>query len=160
MTITHELNIDKPLWIVNVPTGILFYSLGCGLKDFQNKKKIVYISFVIYMCVMLFYPSIVDFRSMQLLKGNFYLWLLASVAGIVLINICAKRLPKSNFLQFIGKHSMSFYVSHWILLELGLIIRNFIEIENKWLYCILLTLIVCIGCLVNVFYKKVIWNRE
>ena len=72
------------------------------------------------------YPSTVDFRVNHLTVGFYPLFLLYSLAAIVVFNNAAKTLGCSlwPFTQ-IGRQSMFWYCAHWpLLLIINLLFRN------------------------------------
>ena len=77
---------NLPIYLTNVPLGMSVYTLGYILKDRQFDKKTILIAGIIYIGVMLFYPSHLIFRSNTLNSGgNYLLAIIFSLAGCVTI---------------------------------------------------------------------------
>ena len=109
---------NLPIYLTNVPLGLSVYTLGYILKNRQFDKKLISIAGIIYLGVILFYPSHLIFRSNTLNSGgNYLLAIIFSLAGCVVFNNIFKFLPNCRVLQFIGQHSMTYYVTHWVILN-------------------------------------------
>ena len=109
---------NLPIYLTNVPLGLSVYTLGYILKNRQFDKKLISIAGMIYLGVILFYPSHLIFRSNTLNSGgNYLLAIIFSLAGCVVFNNIFKFLPNCRVLQFIGQHSMTYYVTHWVILN-------------------------------------------
>ena len=109
---------NLPIYLTNVPLGLSVYTLGYIFKNRQFDKKLISIAGIIYLGVILFYPSHLIFRSNTLNSGgNYLLAIIFSLAGCVVFNNIFKFLPNCRVLQFIGQHSMTYYVTHWVILN-------------------------------------------
>lgn len=117
-TALFYLNKPLPIYFANVPLGMSAYALGYMLKEKQFGKKVLVASLIVYLGIMIMLPSYLDFRSNALNEnGNYILAVLFGLSGCVVFNNLFKRLPHMKILQFMGKNSMEYYVTHWIILN-------------------------------------------
>lgn len=119
--ILHFVRIKYPFYISNSMTGLLFMCMGnmyVQNKKYTNSSLLLLTCAFIYIC-SLFYPSFVDMRSNTLIYGSYYLWLLYSVSGVILINgIGGNFILRKIRLNVVGYYSMEIYCIHWIVLIL------------------------------------------
>ena len=110
-------NIKYPLWLSNISSGMLFFTIGYFLRDFKPNKILVLILLIGYLLVMIFYPTTVNMRSGNLERGNFLLWVPTAVLGILTFNsIFCIWLNKKNLLSTIGSKTMPYYCLHWCVI--------------------------------------------
>lgn len=120
-----ESGCSKPYLLANCCSGLFFYSAGNMLKEYQYTIPMVLLSVVIGVAILLLAPSIVDMRSNQLLSGNYLVWCLYSLAAIITFNNLSRCINIgiiTKSMSFVGRHSMVFYVLHWIIMTIVLII--------------------------------------
>lgn len=130
----HCLGYNSPTYMVNIPLAVAVYALGYLLKEKQFSKHFVCIATIAYLSVMIACPSHLIFAANVLNSGGVYVFALVfSIAGCVLFNNIFKHLPHLSALQYMGKHSMVYYVAHWLLLTLCLIIFGKLWHSNFWL---------------------------
>lgn len=139
----YLLGYNSPTYMVNIPLAVAVYALGYLWKEKQFSKHFVCIATIAYFSVMLVCPSHLIFAANVLNSGGVYvLALVFSIAGCVLFNNIFKYFPHLSILQYIGRHSMVYYVSHWLLLTLCLIIfgklwhSNFLLVVTMMLACL------------------------
>lgn len=152
LSTSREYEIE-PIIIQSIALGCFFYTCGYLLKDTSISLSIISLCFAVYI-YSIFNPSMVDFRTNSS-KGCiiYILWTINSICAIILYNGLRKILINTLFsktLIFIGRFSMFYYCSHWILIK---ILESFIEIckinissiQKVYLYvlacCIILPLI-------------------
>lgn len=107
----------RPYWMLNIPLGLLFYSLGQIFKDVQYNNIVISICLIIYFGLYFIY-SYIDF-SIGII--NPYLVAIPwSLAGCILINVLFKSFPRLCIapLKFFGKHAMEFFCTHIIFIDL------------------------------------------
>lgn len=109
-----------PFYFGNIFYGLAFYSLGYLLKKVQFHKIIFGVSILIYI-IHFFYYSRMDVRA-DIASGMSPAYALAviyNIAGIIVINnIFIKYIAsKVVLLTYIGKNSMIYYVTHYIILN-------------------------------------------
>lgn len=115
----------QPYYVFNFFPAMFFYGLGYILKGKQYGKWVLGFSAVVFIASFA-YPSTVDFRVNHLSVGAYPLFLIYSLAAIVVFNNAAKALGQSlwPFTQ-IGRQSMFWYCAHWpLLLLINLLFRN------------------------------------
>lgn len=139
----YQLGYNSPTYMVNIPLAIAVYALGYLWKDTQFSKLYVTISTVVYFAVLLICPSHLIFAANTLNSGGIYVFAIVfSIAGCVLFDNIFRYLPHVTILQYIGRHSMVYYVSHWLLLTLCLIV-----FEKLWRPNFMLVVAMCFSCL-------------
>lgn len=108
-----------PIFIANISLGVAVYAIGLLMKERQFDIKIGTISLMLYLGIMIICPSHLIFRSNTLnVNGNYFFAILFSLAGCIVFDNLFKRIPNIQLLQFIGKNSMTYYVTHWIILNI------------------------------------------
>lgn len=144
-------------WISNTCSGMFFFGSGFILKNIQYNKYIFILSLIIYMGIIICIPTFVDFRSNTFSKGNYCAWMLSSLAGIITFNNIFKYTSlQLDLLNSIGKDSMSYYVTHWIILGITyLLFFNFIGQEDKetWFILYIISLIILLPT-TNILLKR------
>ena len=107
----------RPYWMLNIPLGLLFYSLGQIFKDIQYKPIVIIISLFVYFGLYFVY-SYIDFSVGKITP--IYVAIPWSLAGCMLINVLFKSFPQFCItpLRFFGKHAMEFFCTHIIFLDL------------------------------------------
>lgn len=125
------LEIKQPLWIANVGSGVFFFGLGSYWNKLKKKNLVIVAATLIFIFVSVFFRPYVDMRENSLLKGDYLVWPIWSLSGVVLVNflffqISRLRINPLRFLAPLGKESMSYYVAHWpVILLANLIFGNF-----------------------------------
>lgn len=132
-------HIKDYYWISNICSGMFFFGCGYILKNVQYNKYLFIISVITYIGIIIYIPTFVDFRSNTFTKENYIAWILSSLAGIITFNNIFKYIPvRFKLLNNIGKDSMSYYVTHWIILSITYVLFfEFIEQEEKKIWFIL-----------------------
>lgn len=136
-------SVSLPIWMANIPLGLIFYTLGYKLKDKQYESIFIIVSIVIAALSLLMPCSSYTFRTVQG-SGSFLQWIIVSLAAIILLNNIFRRLPwQWNLLQNVGRNSMTWYVWHWPLLTLSrLFFFSLLGIPESWTLRILQTLLI------------------
>lgn len=127
------------IYLANVPLGMAAYTCGYMIKEKQFEKSFFFPALMIYLGVMLLQPSHLVFRSNTLNSGGHYLLAIAfSLSACVVFNNVFKKLPNCSWLQFIGKNSMTYYVTHWIILNIcSLVMINGFHCQNLWVFVVM-----------------------
>ena len=115
----------QPYYAFSFFPAMFFYGLGHTLKERQYGKWAAGLSAAVFVASFA-YPSMVDFRVNHLTSGAYPLFLLYSLAGIVVFNNTAKAIGRGlwPFTQ-VGRQSMYWYCAHWpLLLIINLLFRN------------------------------------
>lgn len=109
-----------PFYFGNIFYGLAFYSLGDLLRKNQFHKIFFGVSIFVYI-IHFFYYSSMDVRANNAsgIPPTYTLAVIYNIAGIIFINnIFIKYIAsKVPFLTYIGKNSMIYYVTHYIILE-------------------------------------------
>lgn len=136
-------------YIMNIPLGFVFFAIGNVIKDSQYKKEVFLLSLLIVVAFLIFGVSYVGMFSGNLIRGYFLLWPVYAVSGIVLVNNVAKYTSNQPFvrtllypLTFLGKHSMDYYVQHWLVLIVFLYF--FVEFDIQRSYEVVIGILVAI----------------
>lgn len=116
----YRMDLPIGLYFENIALGLFFYSMGYVFKEIQYKKAffiasaIVYVAFLIYCFVTKNVVSefVVNTHTPYLPTVLFCLF------GCILVNNLSKRLNwgSSRFLSTIGADSMTYYVTHFIII--------------------------------------------
>lgn len=125
----NRLDLKYPEYLYNSIAGLLFYSAGVELKTHQFDKTVFYISLLLFVAVFAIFPSRVDFQHTRLVEGSVFLWPFAACAGIIVVNNLAQKLYNeatliNKILSYIGKNSITFYVTHFIVGNIVFIIMS------------------------------------
>ena len=123
-------------WFGNLFSGLCFFLLGFWLKEKEKNKYLVVLSVVIFGMVLIAYclDWIKEFpylymHANRMYKGNYLLFYPMALAGIVLTNNLLRYMSsriKLSVLEYVGRNSMNFYVTHWILFVLVTFVVKFI----------------------------------
>lgn len=121
-------------FVGNTMLGLFFYGFGHEFSNLQYKPTIAMLSTIIYVSLIIFVPTYVDFRSNTMAAGCYFAWMLSSLAGLMMYNNLFKHL--SRFVQypfiFIGNHSMSYFVLHWAVMGgVQIVLRNVFQVEQS-----------------------------
>ena len=112
----HFFSVTDPIYPASLCTGLFFYGLGHQLRDVPRTPSFVLTAFLLYAGICLVQLSTLDMRTNLLYRGHFMLWVLAAAGGILSINALFAALPGWLLLplRWVGRNSMSFYVTHMI----------------------------------------------
>lgn len=107
----------RPLWMYNIPLGLMFFSLG------QFLKKLQYDKFVVIGCLIVYLGFFFVHTRIDFLYGLFKPFVIAipwTLAGCILINVIFKSYPKLCIspLVFFRVHAMEFLCTHMIAITL------------------------------------------
>ena len=150
-------NPGIPVWTANIPMGLAFFSLGYLLHEHEEKAWLFIPCIIGYILFIVFNTPVVGLHRNVHLAGNYYLWPLFSICGIIAFNnVCrlvttalerlnAKRQRTTVFhpFSFIGRHSLDLLVSHAFIympvLHYSKLshIKTFILIETLYLVVLL-----------------------
>jgi len=141
-------------WFGNLFSGLCFFLLGYWM----NNKKLNWFSTMLALlffvgCLVLKMFRLVEFpylymHANKMYCGNYILFYPLAFSGVLLTNhffeILSSKM-KFTILNYIGRNSMNFYVTHWILLTIvSFIAKYFFRIESSKM----LFLILVISCIV------------
>lgn len=142
---------DYCWWFGNFFSGMCFFLLGYWLKKKEKKNFIFLFAFLFYGLVICAYFGgwIKDFpylymHANRMYKGNYLLFYPMALAGIILTNNIVYRLcnyMKFSVLNYIGRNSMTFYTTHWILFTFVTFIAKYLFDVNEPVILFLILLI-------------------
>ncbi len=111
--------------LANVPTGMFFFLSGYVINNNRHlfterpvtvQRIIIACSIILYLSIVCLVPSYVDMRVNILWEGSYIYWLIGSIPACLAINaICRMKIFDRLGLGYIGRNSMMFYVSHWVI---------------------------------------------
>ena len=99
---------------------------------------------LVYALLFLFYPSYLNFFSNSMEYGNWFVSVLGSIAGIVMINNLFARFSclSSSILTYFGRESMTYLVMH---VPIFLLLRHVLTVDSyyfNWV-CGIVALVFC-----------------
>ena len=161
------LDINGPSYVVASVTGFIYFTFGVFYKRYQNSRILLqlFIGLCISVIIWLTNPTLVDMRTNSLIDGNYGLWYIVSISGIICIQALSKITPPRIIevfgLQKFGYYSMILYVCHWPLLIMtdAMIGDELYTIENWHLFSLyLLTQLVMMPFCIYIFNLSKIKN--
>lgn len=103
-----------PYYLGNIPLGVSFMAISSFLQRYKQSAWILIVTIPLWLLNVFYFESFLDFRSNALLSGNYFMFYLSSVAGIISVNYLMRFIEfKKSFifnavLSYIGKNSLSF----------------------------------------------------
>jgi len=167
-TILNVLDLTIPDYCENIPAGLMFFSAGFVMKERQYHKKVILACILIYLSMFLFGWSLVDMRGNCLARGCYVHWIFTSIAGIILFTNILKRtenLAAFRLLSYLGKNSIHYYVTHWMVLTLVMIVYRDIlnlNIDSTYFEVLLVsctTLLPCAVCILKQPKLYWVWGK-
>ena len=114
---SYKFNLYTPLYLGNIFLGLASYCFGHMMKDSQYHHVYFILSIMLFTLILIVHPSTIDFRLNEIQNGYYLIAVLFSLSGCIIVNNIFKRVScRLKILEWIGKHSMDFYVLHWIIL--------------------------------------------
>jgi fucose 4-O-acetylase-like acetyltransferase len=160
------LKIKLFLGLSNIFLATSFFEMGRCWNKYNGKisKKctITLVIFVVFLSILLLtkYLSVIDFWTNTTISRNYLVAFLTTLLIMYLLVIISTlfKFPRILIVNFIGRHSMVFFVIHWIIINLWLNICKMTEwtISNELNFIILFVLIVGIG---SVLVKPIEKNK-
>lgn len=147
-------------WFGNFFTGLFFFIVGYILKNKESNIVVIITSMIVYIIIVGAYllglskniPYLYLFKN-QMIAGNYLLFFPFAIACIILTNNVFRFIEKRwglgifIYAEYIGKHSMNVYITHWILLTIVLyLIKNIFDVEQFYIQFIILvsTSLICL----------------
>lgn len=110
--------------------GVCFFVIGNLMKDKQYESRVLIVCIMIYAVAVIMMPSYYDFRKGSISNGYWVMWMVSSIAGIIVFNNFFKlKVFEPFILGLIGKYSMQFFCFHWVLFDLTCLIAGW-QIEE------------------------------
>lgn len=141
-------------WFGNIFSGMCFFLLGYLMNNKKPNRFLTILALLFFVtCLLLELFRLVDFpylymHANKMNRGNYILFYPLAFSGIILTNrffeILSSKM-KFSLLNYIGRNSMNFYVTHWILLTIvSFMAKYFFHVESS----IILFVILVISCIV------------
>lgn len=146
----YEFHVKEPTYIASIFTGLFFYTMGYILSSFQYNRVLFGMSTILYVGFLIIGVSFVDINMNTLRCGNYLLWPIFALSGIICFNNIFRYIDrfftKWSILHYIGNNSMKFYVSHWVVLNIGILMFKYIFEMDKLdiLYCNITLCLICL----------------
>lgn len=154
----YKLNIEHPCYLGNICIGIVFYSLGYLLRKKQYDKCLLIVAIPIYIYIYIFTPSNVDVRANTCNSGLYGLYYLGSICSIIILNNTIRSISlRFSILEYIGRHSMSYYLTHWLIMILtrDILTQWCSIVEPSWHFTIISILsVILLPLFDKVLHKK------
>lgn len=103
----------------------------------ENLQLAVFAS--LFISIMIFNPVRVSFIDNDLISGTYPCWFISYLVAILVVNnlarIVSNKIPLQNsYIASIGKNSMVWLVSHWILLTMcRIVVDDMLGISNSYI---------------------------
>ncbi|MDR3594806.1 acyltransferase family protein [Clostridium sp.] len=152
-----KVNLVLPFKIDVAFTGLVFFTLGNMVREYglsvrTNKKQDMIIfcitTVIVFMTAIFFNPVIVSMMVCQ--YGNYIIFIITSIIGVISIYYIAKIIREFKLLEFIGSNSLVIMSLHFIiyLVILDPIQYNIININiNNFFIRNILTIVNVVMCL-------------
>lgn len=135
-------------WVGNIFSGLFFFLLGYWLKGKEDTTLLIILpAFIMLVFIIAHFTGLIDFpylymHANKMYNGNYVLFFIMAVAGIVVTNNLFKISYTSfsiKILEYIGRNSMNIYVTHWILFVLvSFIAKNLLHVESDGIHFLML----------------------
>jgi len=124
-----NLNLPLPLGLSNAFLGISFLYAGYIFRKYVEKSKYstatLLLSLLIYSAVQVFWFSSLDMRINTVTSGNYFVYLVSALCGLVAIYFLGKKIDYIKPINYVGENSMVYFVAHWPILFL---IKNMMDL--------------------------------
>lgn len=133
-----------PEWIINGASGLAFFTLGYGLKKYENRMWLFIPCLIVYtVCCFVGFPM-VDMHTNSLLYGYYWLWMPVAAVCIIAFNnmcaiLCKHFTPK--FIPWVGRNAMYIFATHFLILCTIEFIVTYFEIVALYKYALWLMLV-------------------
>lgn len=152
----ESTNLKVPMYFFNISSGLAFYTFG---YLFRKKSLGIFATSIVvtlYVIMTILFPTTVDMRSGNLVRGEYLLWIPYSILGILALNSIGKLIAnRKNILSEIGKDTMPYYCMHWCIIVVVSIFFEDLSTPNR----LFLTTAICanvifLPLLTNIIYKS------
>ena len=108
-----------PVYLGNIPNGLLFYSLGYLMRKTQYQRYMLITSLAAFLAMIPF-AGYLDFRANAILQGsnNYFITEVFNFSEIIIANNIVRSGGgnQMNILATVGQSTMILYVTHYIIL--------------------------------------------
>ena len=151
----YEWYADIPFYFKNIPIGLMLMLFGYILKKKDRNMKVFAVSTILYVSILIVYPSHLGIMGGRPIKGILFSGMIADMSGCVMILnafvILSIRGVKNSmggaFLKHLGQHSMPYYCQHWIVLVIA---GHFLQGVNEYLK--LVSMLACCMVIMPITY--------
>lgn len=138
--VLNLLDIKMPYYAGNISSGLFFFAMGTIIKEHKFNTKFTFGLFLFYFFILTVYPLHIEMVRNVSEYGKFIFWFPISIIGILSFNSCFKLFNKQiPIINYLGKYSMVYYVTHWAILEYFTI---FVNTENFSTFTIFISMII------------------
>lgn len=132
--VLNALSLHDYFYISNISLGFFFFGCGYLMRNSQYTMPYLIAGIIFYISYVIGGSVGFDFRSNGIETSNYLFCMVASLGGILTINNASKRFKCiGNWLVYIGKNSMTYYVAHWVVLGLSSILfRNMVGLSDGY----------------------------
>ena len=126
-----------PYWVANSMTGMVFFALGYGLREYENKWWLILPSVAIYIVCCIGGFPIVDMIYNKSFNGNYVLWIPTALCGIIVFNTLCRWVAKGirmRWVEWTGRNAMVIYVTHAIIVHLCVFAISYFELISLYSY--------------------------
>ena len=149
LCLLHYYNIAIYPSVSHTVAGLVFYAAGDLMRNLQYNKAIFIVSTIVMVALYVYCPidTYILYGNSVLPESNYYWIFLYAVVTIIFVHNVLKHIPtivlKYVPLQVIGKDSMTYYVTHLLVLFcVRIICADILQIE-QWTYFWIMV-IVCV----------------
>ena len=126
--VLYLYDVVLPLGLSNVFLAIFFLAAGNIYRHkIENKKfgpLLLGAAIGIYGFTQLFCFSSLDFRTNAVTSGNYFIYVISILAGLLLVYQIGKRINYIKPINYIGENSIVYFVAHWPIV---LLVKNIMD---------------------------------
>lgn len=126
-----------PYWVANGASGLAFFALGYGLRNYEIKWWIIVPCILVYiLCCFVGFPM-VDMIYNTLLAGEYLLWIPVAFCGIVTFNALCRFIYKHvriRPIEIAGQNAMNIYVTHILIVMTCIFIMEYYDLSQLYPY--------------------------
>ena len=126
-----------PYWVANGASGLAFFALGYGLRNYEIKWWIVVPCILVYiLCCFVGFPM-VDMIFNKLLAGEYLLWIPVAFCGIVTFNALCRFIYKHvriRPIEIAGQNAMNIYVTHILIVLTCTFLLEYFNLSQLYPY--------------------------
>jgi len=157
--------IKLPLGLNNLFLAVFFIYIGNIFIKIEHAKYNRYtlpIAVIVYFFTQYYCFSSLDFRTHEMITGNYFVYIISSISGLILIYYLAKLVNSIPPINYIGKNSLIYFIAHWPIIILTNNLLKFSSIYiTGYIYAIFMSLIIFVAMpfgvkLFNNKYKSLI----
>jgi fucose 4-O-acetylase-like acetyltransferase len=141
--------IKLPLGLNNLFLAVFFIYIGNIFIKIEHAKYNKYtlpIAIIVYFVTQYYCFSSLDFRTHEMITGNYFVYVISSISGLVLIYYLAKLVNSIPPINYIGKNSLIYFIAHWPIIILANNLLKFSSIYiTGYVYAIFMSIIIFVA---------------